>query len=56
MVKMRKIFNIKRRVELLEEKIRKNFEYWVRLCNDKIEYSSFFNKLEIVLFTTGNLL
>lgn len=37
LVKLREIFNIKQKVELLEEKIRKNFDYWLSLCQTKME-------------------
>ncbi len=30
-------FNIKQKVELVEEKIRRNFSYWLDICNQKME-------------------
>lgn len=38
LVKLRDIFNIKYKVELLEEKIRKYFPFWLDLFQSKIEY------------------
>lgn len=37
LIKLRELFNIKQKVELLEEKIRKNFYYWLDLCSRKIK-------------------
>ena len=37
LIKLRQVFNINQKVELLEEKIRKNFNYWLELCNTKAE-------------------
>jgi hypothetical protein len=37
LVKLRDIFNIKYKVELLEEKIRKYFPFWLDLFQSKIE-------------------
>ena len=37
LIKLREIFNIKQKVELLEEKIRKNFSYWLNLCQTKMK-------------------
>ena len=36
LIKLREYFNIKQKVELLEEKIRKNFYYWLDICSRKI--------------------
>ncbi len=38
LVKLRDIFNIKYKVELLEDKIRKYFPFWLDLFQSKIEY------------------
>ena len=47
---MREIFNIKMKVELLEEKIRKNFSYWLDLCSKKADKSVVYDgKIIIVL-------
>ena len=35
---LREKLNIKQKVELLEEKLRKFFGYWLDVCNRKIEY------------------
>ena len=37
LIKLREYFNIKQKVELLEEKIRKNFYYWLDICSRKIK-------------------
>ena len=34
---MREILNIGQKVELLEEKLRKYFCYWLEVCNDKLK-------------------
>lgn len=35
--KIQELLNIKQKVELLEEKLRKNFYYWLDLCSRKVE-------------------
>ena len=37
LIKLREFFNIKQKVELLEEKIRKNFYYWLDICSRKMK-------------------
>jgi hypothetical protein len=43
------LFNIKQKVELLEEKIRKNFFYWLDLCSRKIQKNVTFDGNIIIL-------
>jgi hypothetical protein len=37
LVKLRELLNIGQKVELLEEKLRKYFAYWLDVCNSYIE-------------------
>ena len=37
LIKLRDIFNVKYKVELLEEKIRKYFPFWLELFQDKMK-------------------
>ena len=37
MIKLREILKIKQGVDLLEEKIRKYFAYWLDICNTEVE-------------------
>ena len=52
LVKQRELFNIKQKVELLEEKIRKNFLYWLDLCSRKIMKNITFDG-EIIILIEG---
>lgn len=38
LMQLREKLNIKQKVELLEEKLRQFFGYWLDVCNRKIEY------------------
>lgn len=50
MVKLRKVFDLKHRVELLEDHLRKRFLSWLQLCQQKITTSVVYDgKLIIVL-------
>ena len=37
MIKLRETLKIKQGVDLLEEKIRKYFAYWLDICNTEVE-------------------
>jgi hypothetical protein len=37
LIKLRENFNIKQKVELLEERLRKYFYYWLDICSKKIK-------------------
>ena len=52
LVKLRELFNIKQKVELLEEKIRKNFYYWLDLCSRKIKKNVTFDG-DIIIVIEG---
>lgn len=52
LTKLRELFNIKQKVELLEEKIRKNFYYWLDLCSRKIKNNVTFDG-DIVIIIEG---
>ena len=49
LVRLREIFNIKQKVELVEEKIRRNFSYWLELCQQQMEKSVIYDGQVILL-------
>ena len=52
LIKLRDAFNINQKVELLEEKIRKNFNYWLELCSQKADSSVIYDG-KVVLIIEG---
>ena len=52
LIKLRDAFNINQKVELLEEKIRKNFNYWLELCSQKADNSVVYDG-KVVLIIEG---
>jgi hypothetical protein len=40
LTKLRDKFDIEQKVELLEEKLRIYFDYWLGVCNDKLKYTT----------------
>ena len=49
LIKLRELFNVKQKVELLEEKIRKNFSYWLDLCSNLADKSVVYDGKIIIL-------
>lgn len=45
LMQLREKLNVKQKVELIEEKLRKYFKYWLDVCARKLEFS-FFNKIK----------
>jgi hypothetical protein len=37
---MKEAFNVNQKVELLEEKLRKYFHYWLELCSRKMRWKT----------------
>lgn len=52
LIKLRDVFNINQKVELLEEKIRKNFNYWLELCSQKADSSVVYDG-KVILIIEG---
>lgn len=52
LIKLREAFNINLKVELLEQKLVKNFEYWLRLCSQKATSSVVYDG-KVVLIVEG---
>jgi len=49
LIKLRETFNIKQKVELVEEKIRRNFSYWLDLCQQRMENSVVYDGQVIII-------
>lgn len=49
LVRLREMFNIKQKVELVEEKIRRNFSYWLELVQQQMDKSVIYDGQVIIL-------